>query len=165
MTNGGEGLDKSLKKLLEVIVNTMDSLRNNDEEDEAMEEEEIDSGDEKQAKIRRHLSVCYDKVFESALAILPTSGFIKVVKQLLGNNQPANIQRKALEVLNARFGQKELANPNIPAILQCLARLAMTENKEGSNMLNKGIVFDKSSRLYIKCIPVKKFQRRVLKIR
>ena len=101
-------------------------------------EEDIDSGDEKQAKIRRHLSVCYDKVFESALAILPTSGFIKVVKQLLGRDQPANIQRKALEVLNARFGQKELANPNIPAILQCLARLAMTENKESSNVDNKG---------------------------
>ena len=115
----------------------MDSLRNSDEEDEAMEED-IDSGDEKQAKIRRHLSVCYDKVFESALAILPTSGFIKVVKQLLGRDQPANIQRKALEVLNARFGQKELANPNIPAILQCLARLAMTENKESSNVVNKG---------------------------
>ena len=115
----------------------MDSLRNNDEEDEAMEED-IDSGDEKQAKIRRHLTVCYDKVFESALAILPTSGFIKVVKQLLGRDQPANIQRKALEVLNARFGQKELANPNIPAILQCLARLAMTENKESSNVDNKG---------------------------
>ena len=62
----------------------------------------------------------------------------KVVKQLLGSNQPANIQRKALEVLNARFAQKELANPNIPAILQCLARLAMTENKESCNVLNKG---------------------------
>ena len=128
----------------------MDSLRNNDEEDEAMEED-IDSGDEKQAKIRRHLTVCYDKVFESALAILPTSGFIKVVKQLLGRDQPANIQRKALEVLNARFGQKELANPNIPAILQCLARLAMTENKESSNVDNKGKGFSDLTPWIILC--------------
>ena len=131
-----EGLDKSLKKLLEVVVNTMDSLRTEDD-DEAMEED----GDEKQAKIRRHLSVCYEKVFESALAILPTPVFMKVVKQLLAINQPTNIQRKALEVLNARFAQKELDDPNLEPILQALARLAVTDNQEKVDKDTKGMMF------------------------
>ena len=114
----------------------MDSLRDEDE-DEHMEED----GDEKQAKIRRHLSVCYEKVFESALAILPTSVFMKVVKQLLGINQPTNIQRKALEVLNARFAQKELDDPNLEPILQALARLAMTDDKDSNTKVSKGMMF------------------------
>ena len=44
-----------------------------------------------------------------------------------------------MEVLNARFAQKELANPNIPAILQALVRLAMSESQEESGVSNKGI--------------------------
>ena len=79
------------------------------------------------------------KVFESTLAVLPTPVFIKVVKQLLSLHQPANIQRKALEVLNARFSQNDLNDHNLPAILQALAGLAISEPQDTTNKNAKGI--------------------------
>ena len=66
---------------------------------------------------------------------------MKVVKQLLAINQPTNIQRKALEVLNARFAQKELNDPNLEPILQALARLAITDNQEKVDKDTKGKMF------------------------
>ena len=42
----------------------MDSLREEGAEDEDMEELDNEQEDLKQAKIRRHLSVCYEKVIQ-----------------------------------------------------------------------------------------------------
>ena len=125
----GEVMEENIQELLEVVVDTMDEQRKDDEADQ--EDEEM--VDERQAKIRRHIALCYEKVFESALGILPTEVFMKLLRQLLQPKQPHHVQRKALEVLNARFTQKdsgsnELENSTLPQVLKALTDLASAES-------------------------------------
>ena len=125
-------LDQELKRLLEVLVTAMDALKDEDETEEEVE-------NEKKVKIRRHLVVCYEKVFESVLSVLPTDLFLKMSRQLMSKGQPSNIQRKALEVLNTRFSQADqqteilVGESDLTDVVQALSNLALS----GDNAVNQ----------------------------
>ena len=71
----------------------------------------------------RKLGHCYEKVFEAVLAVVPMTFFSPILAQLISLNQPSTIQRKALEVLNARLNQEQQINNDLAEILEALTTL------------------------------------------
>ena len=60
-------------------------------------------------------------------------------RKLRKSEELEGYERKALEVLNARFAQKDLNDHNLPAILQALAGLAISEPQDTTHKDPKGI--------------------------
>ena len=109
-----------LQGLLETVVLTMDT-------------------EEEGTKYRKHLDNCYEKVFESVLAIIPASCFVPILAQLIGLQQPSNIQRKALEVLNAKLNQHDQVYSNLEDILEALTVLIVKRSGGEVSAINQQI--------------------------
>ena len=104
----------NLQSLLECIVVTMDCQGEG-------------------TKYRRQLGNFYEKVFEAVLALIPTTYFAAILAKLISLRQPSNIQRKALEVLNARLNQQEqIYEDDLDEILEALTTLIENKNKNVS---------------------------------
>ena len=106
-------VQENLQSLLECIVLTMDSQGEG-------------------TKYRRQLGNCYEKVFEAVLALIPMTYFTPILAKLISLKQPSNIQRKALEVLNARLNQHEQIYDDLDEILEALTSLIENKNKDVS---------------------------------
>ena len=117
--DSSSNVQEELQGLLETIVLTMDK-------------------EEEGTKYRKHLDNCYEKVFESVLAIIPASCFVPILAQLIGLQQPSNIQRKALEVLNAKLNQHDQVYSNLEDILEALTILIVGRS-EGVSAINQQI--------------------------
>ena len=130
---GNETLEIKLQQLLENIILSIEGVHN--KSDDTKDEEES----AKSEKIQKLLASCLERVFEATLAVIPTSAFVKVLANLLKLEQPKNIQRKALEVLNARLSQQDsclndfLDNEDLPMVMSSLSILSL----KGSGDVNQ----------------------------
>ena len=133
--HGNKLLEAKLQDLLEMIILVTDEFHKQAEA-EAMQD---DQASLKEEKIQKLMANCLERVFESTLAVIPTSTFVKVLVNLLKLDQPKNVQRKALEVLNARLSQHQdsednfLQNVELPSVIGNLA----TQTLNGSGDVNQ----------------------------
>ena len=119
--HGNKPLEAKLQELLEMIIVVTDEFHK-----QAEAESMDDQASLKEEKIQKLMANCLERVFESTLAVIPTSTFVKVLVNLLKLDQPKNVQRKALEVLNARLSQQQdddnfLQNEELPSVIGNLA--------------------------------------------
>ena len=126
---GNKGLEEKLQELLETIIESIEGFHGQ------MEEEDSERNSIKSEKLQKLLASCLERVFESTLAIIPTRTFVKMLANLLAFEQPKNVQRKALEVLNARLSQQQesnleefLKNDRLPLVLEKLSLLSLNDS-------------------------------------
>ena len=131
---GNKVLEEKLQELLETIIESIEGFHGKMEEDE--ENDSAERNSIKSEKLQKLLASCLERVFEATLAIIPTRTFVKMLANLLAFEQPKNVQRKALEVLNARLSQQQqessleefLINDQLPLVLEKLSLLSLNDS-------------------------------------
>ena len=130
---GNKDLEVKLQELLEAIIESIEGFHGKMEDE--VEEDSTERNSIKSEKLQKLLASCLERVFEATLAIIPTRTFVKMLANLLAFEQPKNVQRKALEVLNARLSQQQesgleefLISDQLPLVLEKLSLLSLNDS-------------------------------------